>query len=532
MVPGELIQKFLDRLSEARLCVEHGLADGTADVIKGILAEIQEDDFPQAAREEIRSHAESILLSLNEHSGMGCIPHEEGIQTTDPAQFYDYGLALMDGQFWEEAIQELSKAAGLGFQRLKSWEYCGDCASELGRWEDAFRFYEYVYSDESVEEELKKAVLIKITRCSQAQKKEHVRPAVIAKGNTKTEQEDQEAKSEFVNPSVLSLGSSSVDPVIGQTVTSWTNADGKTLAGCARSYRVTDLLHIGSSSMVVELEEQRSGKKYAGQTLSGQLSNALSAEKLALWAQRQILINSRHLIRIYDLASGDGHLLIVRDHLPLSLSDLLASGVNMPVSLAVRLAYQVLEGLGDLHLHVAANGRIENMFHLDLRPSRVLLRRDKPYLKIYNGGLWKVIAEASPARTNLRELPLPYLSYRAPEQFRTYLARKRPPVFTDIYLFGALFYEMLTGTQAFKASSFGEYEIQHCEQYPSPPRVWRPEIPENLNELIMNCLAWDPMRRFRSTTQISLALEKTFPAEVARPKDDLYEKYLEKLKLA
>ncbi len=532
MAPGELVQKFLSRLSEARLCIEQGLTDGTGDVIKEILAEIEEDDFPQAAREEILSQAEPILNVLNEHSNMECVPNAEEVQATDPAQFYDYGLALMDGQFWEEAIQELSMAARLGFKRLDAWECCGDCAFNLGRWEDAFRFYEYVYSDKNVSEDLKKAVLIKITRCSQAQKKKHAHTASIAKDNTKTEPEDQQEKAEFVNPSVLELGSYSVDPVIGQTVTSWTDSNGKTLAGYSRSYRVSDLLHIGSSSLVVELEEQGSGKKYAGQTLGGKLRNALSAEKLALWAQRQISINSRHLVRVFDLANVDGHLFIVREHLPLSLSDLLASGVNMPISLAVRLGYQVLEGLGDLHLHMAANGRIENMFHLDLRPSRILLRKDKPHLKLYNGGLWQEIAKASPVWTNLKELPLPYLSYRAPEQFRTYLARKRPPVFTDIYLFGALFYEMLTGTQAFKASSFGEYEIQHCEQYPSPPRVWRPEIPEDLNELIMNCLAGDPMRRFRSTTQISLSLEKTFPAEVTRPRDDSYEKYLEKLKLA
>ncbi len=74
MAPGELVQKFLGRLSEARLCMEQGLADGTADIIKGILAEIQEDDFPQLAREEIRSRAESILISLNEHSGVERAP--------------------------------------------------------------------------------------------------------------------------------------------------------------------------------------------------------------------------------------------------------------------------------------------------------------------------------------------------------------------------------------------------------------------------------------------------------------------------
>src|SRR5208337_278965 len=299
----------------------------------------------------------------------------------------------------------------------------------------------------------------------------------------------------------------------------------------AHCYRVTGLLHIGSSSLVVEMEDQSNGKKYAGQTMSGKPANALPPEKLALWAQRQILVHSRHLVRIYDLANINGYFFIVREHLPLSLNDLLTADVNMPISLAVRLAYQVLEALGDLHLHMATDGRIQSLFHLDLRPSRVLLQSDRPYLKLYNGGLWKEIEKASPARMNLKEAPLAHLAYMAPEQFRTYLARKRPPVFTDIYLFGALFYEMLAGTPAFKASSFGEYEIQHCEQYPAPPKVWRPEIPEILNELIMNCLACDPTKRFRSTTQISLILEKSFPGEVTRPKNDSYQKYLEKLKL-
>src|SRR5208337_1546354 len=106
---------------------------------------------------------------------------------------------------------------------------------------------------------------------------------------------------------------------------------------------------------------------------------------------RQILVHSRHLVRIYDLASINGYFFIVREHLPLSLSDLLAADGNMPISLAVRLAYQVLEALGDLHLHMATNGRIQSLFHLDLRPPKILLRSDKPYLKIYNGGLWKEI---------------------------------------------------------------------------------------------------------------------------------------------
>ena len=87
----------------------------------------------------------------------------------------------------------------------------------------------------------------------------------------------------------------------------------------------------------------------------------------------------------------------------------------MPVPLAVKIAYQVLEALGDLHLHMGADGEIRNIFHLDLRPSRILLGKEKPRLKIYNGGLLKEMERVSPDRSALRELPLPHLSYRAPE---------------------------------------------------------------------------------------------------------------------
>ena len=377
MAPGELVQQLMSRLSEARLCMEQGLGHGTAEILKGILAEIEEKDFPESAREEIRSRTESMLNSLNDQGTTENAP-KEGFHATDPIQFYNYGSALMDGQFWEEAIQQLSMAAGLGCHRLKCWELCGDCASRLEKWEDAFRFYEYVYSDESLTDEQKKAILTKITKCSQAQKKKHARCTPPAEECTETQAAAQGEKPEFVNPSILSLGSYSVDPIIGQTVSSWAGPAGKTLTAISHRYRVTDLLHVGSSSLVVELEDQSDRKKYAGQTLSGKLANALPREKLALWAQRQMLVNSRHLVRIYDLATVNGYFFIVREYLPLSLNDLLTAGGNMPISLAVRFAYQVLEALGDLHLHMAADGRIQSLFHLDLRPSRVLLCRDKP----------------------------------------------------------------------------------------------------------------------------------------------------------
>jgi serine/threonine protein kinase len=529
MPSEELVQEFIGRLSEARFRLKQGLGEETAHFLNEILFSVDKEDLPPSAKEAIRVRAQSLLKSLNERCSADNEPVEQ-FQAIDPTQYYNYGLALMDGQFWEEAIREFSMAAGLGFQQLKCWELCGDCATYLRKWEDAFRFYEYVYSDESLTDEQKKTLLTKITKCSQAQKHKNARSTIRA---TESEMEEPAppVNSDCVDPSIFSPGANSIESIIGRTVSSWESPTRRPVAGQTRRYHVTGLLHAGSSSIVLELEDQDSGEKYAGQSLIGELADVLSPERLADWVEQQMLFSSRHHVRVCDFAGIDGYFLVVRENLPISLSDLLTANRNMPVSLAVRLAYQVLEALGDLHLHMISEGVVQSRFHLDLRPSRVLLCSDKPVAKIYNGGLWQEIEKARPGTAKLKGLPLPHLAYRAPEQFKPYLARKRPPIFTDIYLFGTLFYEMLTGTPAFKASSFGEYEIQHCEQYPSPPKVWRPEIPETLNELIMTCLASDPLRRFRSTTQISLILEKAFLAEVSRPRDDSYRQYLEKLNL-
>ncbi len=528
MSSDELFQTFVDRVSEARIYKDQGLdEDAIGDLLGRILADIEECGLSDIQKEKLRLMVKSEPMGL---TGGACRSQEQQRVLGEPSQHFKYGIALMDGQFWEEAINEFGAAADSGYEKLKSLEYCGDCASNMDNWGEAIRFYNMVYSDQKIPEEYRKQVLLKINKCSQTQKKAANESVINARNGGTAGAEQESPGPEIVTSSISALDGYSVDLIIGKIVESWVPPEDDRPGRASHQYRVQNLLHVGSSSLIVELEQQGSGKKLAGQILTGLFGEHLSAQTLAGWVREQA-VNSSSLTRIYDLAHSEGHFFLVREYFPLSLCDILAKGELMPIPLAIRIAHQVLEALGDLHLHMGLDGKPGHNFHLDLRPSRVFLGTDKACAKVTNGGLWKILELAAPEQTSAAKLPLHYLPYRAPEQFRPYLARKRPPFFTDIYLFGALFYEMLTGVPAFKASSYEEYEIQHCEQYPSPPRVWRAEIPSVINDMIMQCLESNPTKRYRSTTQMSLLIEKAFSDAISRPKDNAYQEFLAKLNL-
>lgn len=538
------LQSFIDRLNEAQLYCEQGLREGAVEILRDLLGQLATSGLDPSEMDRVRSRAEACLRAAGEETGPSIaepsplpLSGVQDVQVTDPSQIYEYAKALQDGQFWEEAVHQFKRAAASGYRALECWERCGDNAVKMEHWDEAIRYYEVIYTDPSVLEEHRAAVLVKITRCSQKQKALEARSALSAKSETVRSRqdffdtrarEDRAQRDTAVPASISSLTEYTASRFSGKVLRSW-EYDGQYLPGEPLSYRVLDVLYVGTSSLVVELEREETGERVAGQAISAPFNRNLQPESLAGVVYALLMTESSHLVKVADLAQCDGHYFIVREHLPLSLEAVLKEGGLMPVPLATYLAYQILVGLGDLHLHMGRDERIRNMFHLDLRPSRILLHRDRTYLKINNGGLWKELQACNPQDTAVQKLPLQYLAYRAPEQFRPYLSRRKPPVFTDIYLFGTIFYEMLTGIPAFRASSFEEYEIAHCEQYPTPPKVWRPEISEELSNTVMKCLVTDPMRRWRSTTQIALILEKTFDPVVHPARDESFIEFFQSI---
>lgn len=534
MTFSKALLPYYHQLQEARLYHEQGIADGAIAILEDILGTLEQDGLDAPDKGDFVAFVLAELQKMRGGNGKAEeiapvaveMPADDGIS---PTESYDYGLALMDGLFWDEAIHQFQRSAAGGHRISESWELCGDCASLLGRWDEAINYYNIVHRDPATPEEQKHKILLKITRCSQTNRKTEARhPQPPKAQELKPAEGDDDVSaatpqpSDFIATSISSFDQSSVSELLGCSVSSVPGPDGEYLGFGQQTYRISNILQVGITTLVVELEDESTGQHYAGQSPAAPFNSKLSREALVGWAYAQAMLDSEHVVKVLDVAANNDICFIVREYFPISLGSLFATGEPFPVASAVFIAHRILQGLGDLHLHKGQDEQVRNIFHLDLRPSKVLMHNTKPRIRINGAGLWAILAKSNPYDTSLKRLPLSMLSYRSPEQFRTYLARRRPPVFTDIYQFGMLFYEMLTGVPAFRASSYEEYEIQHCDQYPTPPKVWRPEIPDQLNEIIMQCLHCDPMKRWRSATQIALELEKPFYSFVQTPKDGSY----------
>ena len=204
-----------------------------------------------------------------------------------------------------------------------------------------------------------------------------------------------------------------------------------------------------------------------------------------------------NICTLHDVGDHDGTMFLVMEKLDgATLAARLAQGPMTPVE-AIACAIQIAEGLAFAHR--------AGVVHRDLKPANVMLT--KTGAKLLDFGLAKVasgVAE-SPTATALTvhgEI-LGTLPYMAPEQLQGHDVDAR----ADIFAFGAMLHEMVTGQRAFTGSSQASLigAILHFE----PPRVTQvaPGAPPALDRLVAVCLAKDPANRWSTAGDVLLQLK-------------------------
>lgn len=162
----------------------------------------------------------------------------------------------------------------------------------------------------------------------------------------------------------------------------------------------------------------------------------------------------------------------------------------------LELALQFCNGM------IHAQNRIPGLIHRDIKPENILIN-PQGVLKITDFGLTRVYLSPAEARNVVGTFP-----YMSPEQC---LGLGVLDTRSDIYSFGVVLYEMLTGTLPFFSSNKYDYIRLHVNKIPQNACQINPEISGELNRVVMNCLEKKPENRFANFDELKKAILEIYP---------------------
>jgi serine/threonine protein kinase len=264
-------------------------------------------------------------------------------------------------------------------------------------------------------------------------------------------------------------------------------------------YRVARLLGIGGMGRVYKGVHPTIGSRVAIKVLSRECSDRRDlVDRFFAEAKAVNLIRHEGIVNVLDLAMlPDGRPYIIMEYLdgaPLAslIEHGIATQVALPLGGVARMAAEVLDALGAAHA--------KGIVHRDLKPDNVYIAPSgRP--KVLDFGIAK-LSDVNNASTRTGSL-LGTPHYMSPEQAAGRVVDHR----ADIYAIGVLLFECATGRKPFLADALFDLLKMHVEVAPPSPRALRPDMPPELEHVILTALAKAPDHRFATAMAMSVALQ-------------------------
>ncbi|NDJ23363.1 protein kinase [Nostoc sp. B(2019)] len=279
-------------------------------------------------------------------------------------------------------------------------------------------------------------------------------------------------------------------------------------------YLIRDLIGKGGMGRVYLAEDAaKGGMPIAIKILSLSLANQQMSQRFAreIFIGAQLGRKSKHIVRVLNYG-------VTEENIPFYIMEYL-QGKNLKQILKIQpltisnfltICNQICLGLQCAHQGISLKGEIYPIVHRDIKPENIFISEDNKHresIKILDFGIAKFLTERS--GMTLTDSFIGSLPYCSPEHME---GRKLLDVRSDIYSLGVLMFEMLAGKHPFqtKSNSFGSWYQAHRFQAPPTLEEVNPQvkIPQELQKLLMNCLAKEVSDRPQNISQILGTLEK------------------------
>ncbi|MGH9366922.1 MAG: serine/threonine protein kinase, partial [Thermoanaerobaculia bacterium] len=279
-------------------------------------------------------------------------------------------------------------------------------------------------------------------------------------------------------------------------------------------YEILAPLGAGGMGEVYRARDTRLGREVAVKVLPASFSQ--DADRLRRFGQEAraaSALNHPNILTIHDVGQQDGAPYVVTELLQGdTLRGHMAAGALAPRR-ALEHALQIAHGLAAAHER--------GIVHRDLKPENIFVTRNGR-VKILDFGLAKLTeAPGSTSQTNLPTagpatdpgVILGTLGYMSPEQVRGKASDAR----SDIFAFGAILYEMLSGRRAFQGDTAADAMSAILTKDPPELSATNRNISPGLDRAVRHCLEKDPERRFHSAHDLAFDLDALSDASGAAP---------------
>lgn len=280
------------------------------------------------------------------------------------------------------------------------------------------------------------------------------------------------------------------------------------------AYEILTPIGAGGMGEVYRARDTRLGREVAVKVLPESLALDTAARaRFEREARAVAALSHPNILDIHDVGFAGGVSFAVTELLEgQTLSERLGHGPlrgPLPWRKAIEIGLSVADGLGAAHAH--------GVVHRDLKPSNIFLTSDGR-VKILDFGIATLEAGESSSGSANEEVAITEtgtlvgtVGYISPEQIR----RKPADARSDIFSFGCVLYEMVTGKRSFAGETAPEVLVATLRKEPRDPADLAPGLPEDLRLLILRCLEKDPGQRFQTARDLAFALKLTATASGA-----------------